>query len=53
MPDAYDRMCDIAECELCDDHGKRGMFVCDHVDYAAAARRGMDMIRAALKKGNG
>lgn len=51
MADAYDRMCEIVECGLCDDHGKRGMFVCDHIDYAAAAKRGMNMIRAALKKG--
>lgn len=51
MPDQYDRMCEIAECELCDDHGMNGMFVCQHIDYAAAAKRGMDMIRAVLKKG--
>lgn len=52
MPDAYDRMCEIAECELCDDNGMNGMFVCDHVDYAAAARRGMELIWAALEKGS-
>jgi hypothetical protein len=50
MPDEYDRLCEIVECGLCDDNGMNGMFVCDHVDYAAAAKRGMDMIRAALKK---
>lgn len=48
--DRYDTMCAIAECELCDDDGIRGgMHVCDHVDYAAIAARGMAKVRAALK----
>lgn len=38
----------IANCELCDDHGKRGMYVCEHIDYASAAKRGMAMVRAVL-----
>jgi len=48
MADEYDRMCEIVECELCDDHGKRGMFVCDHIDYASTARRGIAAVRAAM-----
>ena len=52
MADEYDRMCEIVECSMCDDHGMNGMYRCDHVDYRAAAKRGMDLIRAALKKGN-
>ena len=36
----------VANCGLCDDDGYRGSTVCDHVDHAAAAKRGMDMIRA-------
>lgn len=39
---------EIARCELCDDDGMRGMLVCDHIDHAAAAKRGMDMIRRAM-----
>jgi hypothetical protein len=39
----------VALCEMCDDNGYRGHLVCDHIDYQAAARRGMDMIRQALK----
>ena len=35
-------------CELCDEHGYRGSSVCDHIDHSIAARRGMDMIRAAM-----
>ena len=52
MPDFYDELCERAECELCDDKGMNGMFVCNHIDYAAAAKRGMKMIREALKKEN-
>jgi len=40
----------ITDCHLCDDYGYRGHRVCDHFDYAAASRRGMEMIRAALNK---
>lgn len=39
---------ETARCDLCDDDGMRGMYVCDHVDHASAARRGMDMIRAVM-----
>jgi len=38
----------IAHCEHCDDNGKRGMYRCDHIDYGAAAKRGMAQIREAL-----
>ncbi|QBP31768.1 hypothetical protein SEA_PIPER2020_90 [Mycobacterium phage Piper2020] len=40
----------IANCELCDDDGYRGTLVCDHADHAAAAKRGMAKVRAALGK---
>lgn len=41
----------IAFCELCDDEGYRGNRVCDHVDHAPAAERGMAKVRAVLAKG--
>lgn len=41
----------IADCDLCDDEGVRGMLVCDHTDYAEIAKRGMAKVRAALAKG--
>ena len=52
MPDSYAEMCEIAQCEHCDDSGIRlnGLGLCDHIDYAAAAKRGMALIRAALRK---
>lgn len=40
----------IAHCELCDDDGLRGGFRCDHVDYGAIAKRGIDAVRAALRE---
>lgn len=51
MPDRYDEMCAIAECEFCDDHGIRlnGLHRCDHIDYAAIAKRGIALCRQALK----
>lgn len=57
MPDRYgddpdiERITDyrsIDACAFCDEHGYRGGSVCDHVDHAQAAKRGMDMIRAAM-----
>jgi hypothetical protein len=48
--DRYDAMCEIAECELCDETGVRGgMHRCDHVDYGAIAKRGMAKIKQALE----
>lgn len=44
---AYDAAAIVA-CTLCDDDGYRGLRVCDHVDYTAAARTGMAKVRAAL-----
>jgi hypothetical protein len=41
----------IRSCELCGDDGYRGSSVCDHVDHAAAAKRGMELIRDALTEG--
>ena len=43
-----DSEAEILMCELCDEHGYRGSSVCDHIDHSIAARRGMDMIRAAM-----
>ena len=40
---------DIANCEFCDDDGMRGMIRCDHVDYAAIAKRGIAAVKAALE----
>lgn len=39
---------ETARCDLCDDNGMRGMHLCDHIDHAAAAKRGMDTIRRAM-----
>lgn len=51
MADRYDEMCEIAECELCDDHGIRlnQLGRCDHVDYGAIAKRGIALCRQALE----
>jgi hypothetical protein len=40
----------IRECQLCDDDGLTDGFQCDHRDHAAAARRGMAKVRAALNR---
>lgn len=37
-----------ADCGLCDDDGYRGSNPCDHIDHAAAAKRGMALIRSAM-----
>ena len=52
MPDFYDELCERAECKLCDDKGIRlhGFGKCDHVDYAAIAKRGLAKVKAALKE---
>jgi len=51
MADRYDQMCEIAECEFCDDAGihLNGLSRCDHVDYGAIAKRGMALVKEALK----
>lgn len=53
MRDRYQEMCDIAECELCDDDGIRAnqLGKCDHIDYGSIARRHIPIIKAQLKKG--
>ena len=38
----------VQECELCNSDGYRGSTVCDHIDHAQAAKRGMAMVRAAM-----
>ena len=46
---------EIAQCEFCDDDGVRLNMLgnrCDHIDHAAAAKRGMALIREALRKEN-
>lgn len=52
MPDRYDEMCAIAECEFCDDDGIQlnQLGRCDHVDRAAIYRRGMQLVQEALRK---
>ena len=51
MADRYDELMEIAECEFCDDNGLRpNNTCCDHIDYAAIAKRGIAKIRAALQK---
>lgn len=49
--DPESRALAVANCGLCDDDGYRGMRVCDHVDHAPAAERGMAAVRAALERG--
>lgn len=39
----------IAHCGFCDDAGMRGLYRCDHVDWAGKAKRGMELVRAALR----
>lgn len=50
MADRWDEMCEIAECQLCDEHGMRGLYRCDHIDYAAIAKRGKALCEQALKE---
>ena len=42
------RALEIVNCGLCDDEGYRGVWVCDHIDHAETARRGMEKVRAVL-----
>lgn len=51
MRDFADDLCAITECHLCDDNGIRTTGIaktCDHIDHAAAAQRGMNLIRHTL-----
>jgi hypothetical protein len=41
----------IANCELCDDAGMRGLYVCEHIDYGEIAKRGISRIKAILEGG--
>ena len=52
MSDYAENLMQIVECPLCDDAGMRGLYRCDHIDYAAIARRHMPTIREVLKKGS-
>lgn len=45
---AHLRRAEIARCGLCDDDGYRGNRVCHHIDHAAAARRGMALVRQVM-----
>lgn len=49
MPDFAEDCYAIAECEFCDDNGMRGLYRCDHIDYATIAKRGIEKCRDALK----
>lgn len=40
----------IVNCGLCDDNGYRGVVVCDHVDRAEVARRGLEKCRQILNR---
>ena len=42
----------IANCALCDEQGYRGATICDHIDHRPAYRRGMDLVREVLTKGD-
>ncbi|UJL29953.1 hypothetical protein HZU38_05480 [Mycolicibacterium vanbaalenii] len=42
----------IVNCGLCDDEGYRGGTVCDHIDRAAVAKRGMQLVKRALEGKN-
>lgn len=50
MGDWRDELLAIVECDFCDDQGVRfnQLGKCDHQDYGAAAKRGMQMIREAM-----
>lgn len=52
MGDWRDELVEIAGCELCDDEGVRlnQLGRCDHIDYAAISKRGMELVRQALEK---
>lgn len=39
---------DIDNCNLCDNRGRRNGFNCDHIDHAAAAQRGIALIRTQM-----
>jgi hypothetical protein len=52
MTDHATRMMEIAGCEFCDEDGIRpGGQRCDHIDYASIAKRGIQKVREALKRG--
>ena len=38
----------ISRCGLCNADGYLGGMVCDHIDHAETARRGMAMVRATM-----
>lgn len=38
----------INTCQLCNHHGQRNGFPCDHTDHTAAAKRGMTLIRTQM-----
>lgn len=51
MADWRDDMLEIAECEFCDEQGIRNVIGgrCDHIDYAAIAKRGIAKCLQALE----
>ena len=52
MSDWRDELVEIAGCEFCDDNGIRlnDFHRCDHIDYAAIAKRGKAACLEALKE---
>lgn len=44
------RVMAIVNCDLCDDDGYRGCVRCDHIDRTDIYRRGMEQVRAALRR---
>jgi hypothetical protein len=49
-PDAHLQRAAIDNCAMCDHDGYRNGHVCDHIDHAPAAKRGIAACRAALTK---
>lgn len=51
MSDWRDELVEIAECEFCDEKGVRlsQLGKCDHINYAAIAKRGIARVKEALE----
>lgn len=51
MSDWRDQLLEISECELCDDTGTtlNGLYRCDHIDYGAIAKRGIELCKKRMK----
>jgi hypothetical protein len=40
----------IVNCDMCDDEGYRGVYVCDHIDHAAETEHGRALVKAELER---